>query len=401
MLRTLMANHVFINAAARTNEATGLFTSDEYTQVATFYDNHPQATPLHCLPTLAAELGIGELFVKDETARAGLPAFKITGVAFTIDRLWATGQINADSILVAATAGNHGRALARVARERGLQAKIYVPSDAAPARVEAIRSEGAEIIVSSGNYDFAVRQAAGEAKANGWIVVSDTAWPGYEQIPRWIKAGYTQVMAEAERDWTAKPDIVLVQGGVGGLVCATLSWLCWRYGNERPYFIVCEPSGSACLQEAARAGHSITLDDPPPTLMECLRCGEVSSIALPVISAAADAFVAIDDEWCARAMQTFAHPLAGDPALVVGAAGACGLASLLAILQDKSLLPLRAVSGLNATSRVLVIATEGATDPGYARILRAEPGSASAHGQQLPPDQTSTQDACVPREEEL
>ncbi len=358
-----MANHVFINTAARTKEATGLFTRDEYAQVATFYDKNLQPTPLQRLPTLAGTLGIGALFVKDETARAGLPAFKITGVAFTIDRLLAAGEINSDSILVAATAGNHGRALAHVARDRGLQAKIYVPCDAAPARVEAIRSEGAEVVVSSGNYDFAVRQAADDAKAKGWIVVSDTAWPGYEQIPRWIKAGYTQVMAEAEREWTTSPDVVLVQGGVGGLVCATLSWLCWRYGQERPYFIVCEPSGSACLQEAARAGQSVTLDDPPPTLMECLRCGEASSLALPVISAAADAFVAIDDEWCAQAMQTFARPYENDPTLVVGAAGACGLASLLAILQDESLLSLRADSGLNSTSRVLVIATEGATDP--------------------------------------
>ena len=158
-----------------------------------------------------------------------------------------------------------------------------------------------------------------------------------------------------------------MQGGVGGLVCAALSWLCWRYGNERPYFIACEPSGSACLQEAARAGHPITLDDPPPTLMECLRCGEASAIALPIISAAADAFVAIDDEWCAQAMRMLA---ANDPAIVAGASGACGLASLLAILHDETLRSLLEASGLNATSRVLVIVTEGATDPDlYDRVM--------------------------------
>lgn len=367
-----MANRYFINTAARETAATGLFTSDEYAQVATFYDNQPQVkpTPLHRLPALATELELGELLVKDETARGGLPAFKITGVAFTIDRLLAAGQLNPDAVLVAATAGNHGRALARVARERGLRVKIYVPCDAAPARVEAIRSEGAEIIVSSGHYDFAVKQAASEAKANGWIVVSDTAWPGYEQIPRWIKAGYTQVIAEAAREWAKMPDIVLVQGGVGGLVCATLSWLCWRYGKTRPFFIVCEPSGSACLQEAARVGQTVTLDNPPPTLMECLRCGEASSIALPVITTAADAFVAIDDEWCAQAMQRFAWPNANDPALVVGASGAGGMAGLLAILKDERLLALRAQSGLNAFSRVFVVTTEGATDPElYNRVI--------------------------------
>ncbi len=361
-----MTSSYFINSTARASQSLGLFTSDEYAQVATFYDNHPQITPtpLRRLSALAAELGIGELLIKDESARGGLPAFKITGVAFTIDRLLTAGQINAESVLVAATAGNHGRALARVARDRGLRAKIYVPFDVAPARVAAIQSEGAEIIVSSGNYDFAVRQAADDARANGWVVVSDTSWPGYEQVPRWIKAGYSRVMAEAAREWEVKPDVVLVQGGVGGLVCAALSWLCWRYGNERPYFIACEPSGSACLQAAARAGYPITLDDPPPTLMECLRCGAASAIALPVISAAADAFVAIEDEWCARAMRML------NPAIVAGASGACGLASLLAILHDETLRPLRAVSGLNSTSRVLVIVTEGATDPDlYARVL--------------------------------
>ncbi|HEX4945793.1 MAG TPA: diaminopropionate ammonia-lyase [Blastocatellia bacterium] len=356
-------NRFFINPSSR---PASLFTTDEYAQVAAFYDNHPQITPtpLRSLPALASDLGIGALLAKDETARGGLPAFKITGVAFTIERLFATQQINSESVLVAATAGNHGRALARVARDRNLRAKIYVPFDAAPARVEAIRSEGAEIIVSSGNYDFAVRQAAEDARANGWIVVSDTSWPGYEQIPRWIKAGYSRVMMEAAQAWTEKPDVVLVQGGVGGLVCAALSWLCWRYGNERPYFIACEPSGSDCLQAAARAGHPVTLDDPPPTLMECLRCGEASAIALPIICAAADAFVAIDDEWCARAMRML------HPTIVAGASGACGLASLLAILQDETLRPLREASGLNATSRVLVIVTEGATDPDlYARVM--------------------------------
>ncbi|MBS1808244.1 MAG: diaminopropionate ammonia-lyase [Acidobacteria bacterium] len=367
-----MANHYFLNATARKNKATGLFSDDEYAQVASFYDHHPQIqpTPLLRLPALAAELGIGELLVKDETARGGLPAFKITGVAFTIDRLVAAGKLKSDSVLVAATAGNHGRALARVAQDRGLQAKIYVPFDAAPARVEGIRSEGAEIIVSGGNYDFAVKQAATEAAANGWVVVSDTAWPGYEQIPRWIKAGYTRIVAEAAQEWTNKPDVVLVQGGVGGLVCATLSWLCWRYGNERPYFIACEPSGSDCLQQAARAGQPVALADPPPTLMECLRCGEASSIALPVISTAADAFVAIDDEWCAQAMRRLARPTETDPALVVGASGACGLAGLLAMLSDENLSSLRTASGLHSGARVLVILTEAATDPAlYSRVM--------------------------------
>lgn len=335
-----------LNPAARAADHPGLFTQEEYDQVSAFYDNHPtiRPTPLRRLPALAAELGLSELLVKDESARGGLPAFKITGVAFAIDRMMKAGRIREDAVLAAATAGNHGRALARVARDHGLRARIYVPFDAAPARVEAIRGEGAEIIVSDGNYDHAVRQAAAEAAAQGWIVVSDTAWPGYEEIPRWIKAGYTRVIDEAARDWTdeTRPDLVLVQGGVGGLVCATLSWLCARYGGRRPFFITCEPIGSACLMEGARAGRPVQLEPLPKTIMECLRCGEASSIALPVISAASDAFVAVEDPWCERAMGVLAN--AG---IRAGASGACGFAALLALLQD----------GL-APRRAMVIVTE-------------------------------------------
>jgi diaminopropionate ammonia-lyase len=369
-----MNNRYFINLNAREGMQPGLFAAEEYSQVAEFYDRRLliKPTPLRRLPALAAWLGISELLLKDETERCGLPAFKITGVAFTIDRLISSGRLASDSVLVAATAGNHGRALARAARERNLRARIHVPFDAAPARVAAIQGEGAEVISSSGNYDCAVRQAADEAAANGWVVVSDTAWPGYEQIPRWIKAGYTRVIMEAARQWTAEtnPDLVLVQGGVGGLVCATLSWLCWRDGNDRPRFIVCEPVGSACLLAAAQAGHPVRLADPPATLMECLRCGEASSIALPVITAAADAFVAIDDEWCAQAMRRLARPEAGDPAIAAGASGACGVGSLLAMMKDDELRGVREFCGLGPDARVLAVVTEGVTDPElYARVV--------------------------------
>lgn len=358
-------NRYFINPSSRQTATRGLFTADEYAAAAAFYDQHPRIrpTPLRRLPELAAQLGIGELIVKDETSRAGLPAFKITGVAFTLERLLRTGQLTAGAVLVAATAGNHGRALARAARDCGLKARIYVPVDAAPARVAAIKDEGAEAITSDGNYDFAVRQAAQEAAAQGWIVVSDTSWPGYEQIPRWIKTGYTRVIAEAAAQWDRPPDVVLVQGGVGGLVCAVLSWFCFQNGDRRPYFIACEPAGSACLLAAAQAGHPVTLPDPPATMMECLRCGEASAIALPVITAAADAFVAIDDDWCAVAMRTLAHPAGSDPAIAAGASGACGLAALLAVMGDEALAPVRQAARLNSPARVLVIVTEGVTDP--------------------------------------
>lgn len=365
----------YLNQHARIKTAPpGLFAADEYAQVSRFFDSRTDliATPLQKLSGLATRLGVGQLLAKDETSRFGLPAFKISGISFTIERLLRTGAINSMTVLTAATAGNHGRALAHAARQHGLRTVIFVPSDAAAARVNAIRNEGAEVIRSSGNYDVAVREAAEAAAVNDWLVVSDTAWPGYEQIPHWIKLGYTRLIAEAARQWPkdAPPDVVLVQGGVGGLVCATLSWLCFHYGQRRPYFIVCEPAGSACLLAAARAGQPVTLADTAETLMECLRCGAGSSIALPIITNLADAFLAIDDEWCKQAMRLLADPTDSDPAIAVGASGACGLAGLLSLTDDESFAKVRATAGINSESRVLIFLTEGITDPDlYARIV--------------------------------
>ena len=155
---------------------------------------------------------------------------------------------------------------------------------------------------------------------------------------------------------------MFVQAGVGGLACAVVSWLCQRYGTKRPFVIVCEPASAACLLESSRAGKPVTLNGPFNTIMAGLRCGEVSPIAWPTLAAAVDAFVSIDDVQCASAMRAVAHPSNGDPVVVAGASGACGLAALLAILQDERLRPVREMSGVSVGSRILVINTEGATD---------------------------------------
>lgn len=355
----------------------GLFEAEEYRLVNDFFcsrsDSHP--TPLLHLRALASELGIGDILLKDESARFGLNSFKILGVSYAVGQLLGEGRLAKDSVLVCASEGNHGRAVARVAAENKLGAKIYVASDTSPTRIEVIEKEGAEVIVVDGNYDDAVKQAARDAGQHGWQVISDTSWSGYEEIPRWIMAGYTQLMNEAEKQWTPAPppDVVLVQAGVGGLTCAVVSWLCQRYGTKRPFVIVCEPVSAACLLESYRAGQPVVLRGPFNTIMAGLRCGEVSPIAWPVISESADAFVSIDDEQCASAMRVLADPTKDDPVVTAGAAGACGLAALLALQEDERLLPVREASGLDAQSRVLAINTEGATDPeSYSRITGRE-----------------------------
>lgn len=360
----------FLNPDARERTvAAGVFGEHEYRQVAAF---QVEPTPLRHLRGLAARMSVGDIILKDESSRLGLNAFKILGVAYAVERLLDQKRIARQSVLVCATTGNHGRAVARTARLRGLEAKVYVPANTAAARIKSIEAEGASVMIVDGSYDDAVRLAAGDAKLYGWTIISDTAWVGYEEIPRLIMAGYTKLMDEAEQQWApgSPPDVVLVQAGVGGLACAVVSWLCHRFGRQRPFTIICEPLSAACYLESARAGKPVLLAGPFKTSMAGLASGEVSSTAWPTVVAAADAFVAIEDGPSFQVMRELAQPAHDDPAIVAGASGACGLAVLREILRDEALGSVRAASGLNGDSRVMVINTEGATDPElYARVM--------------------------------
>jgi diaminopropionate ammonia-lyase len=352
----------------------GLFASEDLERVEKFFDARPDLRPtLLCrLPALAARLGVGELLVKDESNRFGTSAFKSVGVRYAVDRLLDGRRARPATVLVCATAGNHGRAVARVARDRGLEARVYLPHHTAAAVRSAIAAEGATVVVVDGTYEDAVRRAADEAEREGWTILSDTSWPGYEEIPRWIMAGYTHILEEASRDWgPAPPDVVLVQGGVGGLVCAAVSWLTHRFGPGRPFFAACEPLHAACLLESARHGSPTRVEGALDTMMAGLRCAEVSPAAFPAILSLADAYVAIDDGYAAEAMRLLARPEPGDVPIVAGASGACGLGALVALTSDPALAEIADAARLDARSRVLVINTEGANDPElYGEVLR-------------------------------
>jgi diaminopropionate ammonia-lyase len=326
-----------------------------------------RSTPLRHLMHLAASIGLGDLLLKDETERLGLNAFKILGVSFAIERLLADGRLPSNGTVTCATAGNHGRAVARAARARGLEARIYVPAVTEATRRAAIASEGADVIVVPGSYEAAVRQAADDARRHGWLVVADTSWPGYEEIPRWIMTGYTRLLDEAARQWRPlpPPEIVLVQAGVGGLAAAVASWLVDRYGADRPFVIVCEPESAACALESARAGRPVSVGGPGATAMAGLRCAEISPMVWPVLATAVDGFIAVADTEVEVAMRRLADPVASDPAVTAGASGACGVAALLALATDADLGPLRDASRLAPSSRALVICTEGPTDPAH------------------------------------
>lgn len=308
-------------------------------------------------------MGIRELLVKDESNRLSLNSFKILGVSYAIHRLFESGDLRPNSVVACATDGNHGRALAHVARQNQLESRIYIHRDTSPSRVKAIIAEGAQVIPVEGSYDDCVTFAAHDARKNGWILVSDTAWPGYEIVPRYIMAGYTMLISEAANQWREPPDLVIVQAGVGGLACGVISALVERYQVKRPLIASCEPENAACVLESMRAGTSVVVHGSLQTIMAGLSCGTVSSIAWPVLHSGLDACVAVTDDQCAEAVLSLTHPEPGDPSVLAGESGACGLAALNAILHREEFRPVRDGLRLSSRTGVLLINTEGASNP--------------------------------------
>lgn len=317
------------------------------------------STPIRQLPGLARELGLAGLSAKDESGRFGLNAFKLLGARFAIETLLSEGGLHRGDKVVCASEGNHGRAVARAARDAGCAARVYMAHDAAPARADAIAGEGAEVVRVEGSYDDAVRILQADAAVNDWAIVSDTAWPGYERIPFLIMLGYTRLMDEVfeQGSGIGEPDAVFVQGGVGGLLCAVASWCAFH----RPHckVISVEPTQAACLQASARAGRPVTVDGPLQTTLAGLRNREVSPLAFESLLPNVDAFMAIDDEWAFEAMRAL-----DANGIKAGASGSAALGGLLALCHDRSMEDTRRQLALDDRASVLVIVSEGVTDPG-------------------------------------
>lgn len=333
-----------------------------------------QPTPTHAMPALAEHLGIGALSVKDETSRFGLNAFKLLGGRFAIETLIAEGAIRPGDTVVCASEGNHGRAVARAAREAGCPSRVYMAGDAAASRVEAIAGEGAAVVRVEGSYDDAVRVMRHDAAAHGWTIVSDTSWEGYERIPRLIMLGYTRMIDEILQPALSEGrghgssrvegfDSVFVQGGVGGLLCGVASACAFRFPDGRPSVVCVEPSQAACLMASARAGRPVAVAGPLETRLAGLRNREVSPLAFDAVQPIVDAYLAIDDAWAFAAMRRLATPLGQDPRVAAGASGSAALGGLLALFGDSALTSTREELGLDRGSRVLAIVSEGVTDP--------------------------------------
>jgi len=323
-------------------------------------------TPLRSLDGLARAAGLGAIFLKDESGRFGLGSFKALGGGYAVAH--AVERRGPGITVTCATDGNHGRAVAWGAARAGCGCVIFVHEGVSPGRRRAIEAFGAEVRVVPGTYDDAVRRSAEVATAEGWVLVSDTSWEGYEAIPRDVMQGYA-VMAEEALDQLADappPTHVFLQGGVGGLAAAVAARLDRRFGPGRPRIVVVEPDRAACLLESCRAGRPVAVEGDLATVMAGLACGEPSLLAWRVLDELAHAFLAIPDHAAVAVMRLLAEGVGGDPPLVIGESGVAGLAGALAAAGCRALAePL----GLGPQSRVLVIGTEGATDPELWRAI--------------------------------
>ena len=349
-------------------------------------------TPLLALDALAGALGVAKVLYKDEGPRFGLGSFKALGGAYAALRVLqrqissALGRPVASAdirkrrhtelasriTLVTATDGNHGRALAWGCRRFGAPCRIYVHAEVSEARAEAMRALGAEVVRIDGNYDDSVALAREEAGANGWFAVSDTSWPGYTEVPRDVMAGYGVMAREVCDALDRPPTHAFLQAGVGGMAAAVAAGLRQRWGGEAPRIVVVEPDLAACLFESARAGGRTDIRVEEETLMAGLSCGEPSGLAWEVLAEEANDFLTVPESFVGPAMRLLARPFGGDPEIEAGESAVAGLAALIAAARSDRL---RRALGLGADSRVLLIGSEGATDPdSYAALVAGDAG---------------------------
>ena len=340
--------------------------------VRTFHRNLPgyAPTPLHRLTNLAQALGLRDVLVKDEGHRFGLKAFKSLGASWALERLQRVGTPL--KTVASATEGNHGRGVAWAARQLGLNAVIFMTTKASPRRIDAIRREGAEVVLLEGTYEDAVRMCAERSAAEGWQVVQDVGYEGYLEIPAWITEGYSTILGEVE-DQTAKlgvsPDVVIAQAGVGGFAAAVMEHFAAL--DPRPRLAIVEPVEADPHLESAMSsdGRPTTSSGRQNTVMGGLNCSEVSLTAWPGIRDRADLYFSITDDSAFEAMRRYAKPTGNDPRVVAGESGASGLAGLLSLLRVDALRGARDALKLGPDSTVLVFITEGDTDPeSWARI---------------------------------
>ncbi|WP_166418924.1 diaminopropionate ammonia-lyase [Cochlodiniinecator piscidefendens] len=344
-------------------------------------------TPLVSLPALSAKIGVGEILYKDEGPRFGLGSFKALGGSYAAQRVLqreVSKKIGKDvsledirigrykeecaSItLVSATDGNHGRSLAWGCERFGAPCRIYIHAEVSEGRAQAMREFGADVVRITGDYDESVILCKQEAEANDWFVVSDTSWPGYSEPPRDVMSGYGVMTQEICDAVDQAPTHVFLQGGVGGLAAGVVAGLRQHWGAAGPRVVIVEPELAACLFESGRNGKATNFAIAEETLMAGLSCGEPSGMAWEILAEEASDFLTIPEAIVAPTVRLLARPLDGDPVIEAGESAIAGLAALIAVQMDDDL---SVKLGLNSASRVLLIGSEGVTDPAiFAEIM--------------------------------
>lgn len=349
-----------------------------------------ERTRLVSLETAARDLGVKAIYLKDESTRFGLKAFKGLGGSYAVfrilcDRLgldprtavfsdFAAEEIRAkcsEVVFVTATDGNHGKGVAWASRLFGCKAYVYLPGGSVEARRKAIEDAGAEkAVILDQNYDKVVQYARRQAEENGWILVQDTAWEGYEEIPRWIVEGYLTMGAEiVEQLDGVVPTHVFLQAGVGAMAGGILGYLSNVFAAKEPVFTIVEPLVVPCLYESAKAGDGRirSIQGDPVTIMAGLNCGTPCLVTWPTIRDRAGFYFACTDEVTKTAMRELARFPKEEERVVAGESGAVPYGALLEVIKDPAM---KEEMGLGEDSVILLISTEGATDPeGYERIV--------------------------------
>jgi len=387
------------NNIPKSNHAKSMSLMDVETirKVRYFHRSFPQyaVTPLTALDRLAEELGVGGIYIKDESHRFGLNSFKALGatyalasfIAGTVGRpVWELDYYKLTSpdmrhelgefTFFATTDGNHGRAVAWAASKIGQKSVIYMPKGCPQIRLWNIRREGAEAYITDSNYDDTIRYTASLAKNTpGGVIVQDTAWAGYEDIPGWIMQGYGVLALEACEqldELNIKPTHMLVQAGVGAFAGSAQGLVSNYYADDSPVTFVVEPTVAACHYRSVLKGDGsiVNVSGDMDTMMAGLACGEPNILSWDILKNESSFFTTIEDNTAARGMRILGAPLGDDPRVISGESGASSMGFLMELLTDNNLSELRQQAGIDRNSRILLFSTEGDTDPdNYRRVV--------------------------------
>ena len=377
--------HLVTRTHAKETVSFGDFTPETAQAVREFHRSFPMyaPTPLAKLPETARLLGIGEIYVKDESHRFGLNAFKVLGGSYAMGHYLAeklgkplsetgydvltsaeTRETLGDITFITATDGNHGRGVAWTANTLGQKSVVHMPRGSAAERLHNIRAAGARADIIDGNYDDAVRLSRKEAEENGWVIVQDTSWEGYEEIPAHIMQGYCTMGLEAWEQLPQKPTHIFLQAGVGSMAAAIAALFTSIYKEDRPKIIIVEPEQADCFYRTARADdgdlHIVTGD--MQTIMAGLACGEPCHLAWEILKDCADHFISFPDWAAAKGMRILGNPWGADDRVISGESGASAFGCMAAILTEPELADIKQELQLDEHSRVLFFSTEGATD---------------------------------------